>query len=80
MKNNIKSITYNWRQVGSVQDRDGSGEDYDRFTIGVRGVILIEEFLAPKWGNLTNYRVHIEDGTSFRIFNPTFVEYSKESD
>ena len=40
----IKSVSYNWRQVGSTQDRDGAGEDWDRFTVGERGVILIEEF------------------------------------
>lgn len=76
MKSNIKTVTYNWRQVGSVQDRDGAGEDYDKATVGVRGVILIEEFLSPVF----NYRVHIDDGTSFRIFNPNFVEYTSGED
>lgn len=80
MENNIKSVTYNWYQVGSVQDRDGCGEDWSRATVGEKGVILIEEFLAPEWGNLTSYRVHRDDGSSFRIFNPNFVEYSKEND
>lgn len=68
----IKSVSYNWRQVGSTQDRDGAGEDWDRFTVGERGVILIEEFLSQ--GN-TNYLVHLENKSSFRIFNPNFVEY-----
>lgn len=27
----IKQIHFNWRQVGSVQDRDGAGEDYDKY-------------------------------------------------
>ena len=71
----IKSVSYNWRQVGSTQDRDGAGEDWDRFTVGERGVILIEEFLSQGSGDLTNYLVHIEDKSSFRIFNPNFVEY-----
>ena len=68
----IKSVSYNWRQVGSTQDRDGAGEDWDRFTVGERGVILIEEFLSQ---GSTNYLVHIEDKCSFRVFNPNFIEY-----
>ena len=71
----VKRVQFNWRQVGSVQDRDGCGEDYDKVEVGNKDVILIEEFLSPEWGNLTSYRVHVKDGSSFRIFNPNFVEY-----
>jgi len=71
MENNIKSVKYNWRQVGSTIDRDGAGEDYDTVTVGMRGVVLIEEFQEGGW----NYVAHLEDGTYFRIFNPNFVEY-----
>ena len=71
----IKQIHFNWRQVGSTQDRDGAGEDYEKYEVGIRNVIEIEEFLAPKWGNLTSYVVHFEDGRAVRVFNPNYVEY-----
>lgn len=73
MENNIKSVHYNWRQVGSTLDRDGAGEDYDRVTVGLKGVVLIEEFKEDNY----NYVVHLDDDTYFRIFNPNFVEYFK---
>jgi len=71
----VRLILFNWKQVGSVQDRDGAREDYDRYEVGVRDVIEIEEFLAPKYGNLTSYAVHFGGGKSVRIFNPNYVEY-----
>ena len=30
----VKSVKYNWHQVGSVQDRDGFGEDWTRCEVG----------------------------------------------
>lgn len=71
----VKSVVFNWRQVGSVQDRNGAGEDYDKVEIGVKDVVFIEEFLAPEWGNLTSYKVHLKDKSSFRVFNPNLVQY-----
>lgn len=53
----------------------GAGEDYDKYEVGVRDVAEIEEFLAPKWGNLTSYVVHFDGGKAVRIFNPNYVEY-----
>lgn len=71
----VKSVTYNWHQAGSVQDRDGSGENWERFVVGEKGVILIEENEPHNGMQLWNYVVHLEDGTKYRIFNPNFVEY-----
>lgn len=71
----VKSVKYNWHQVGSVQDRDGSGEDWTRCEVGEKGVTLIEENEPNNGMQLWNYVVHLEEGTKYRIFNPNFVEY-----
>lgn len=68
----VKELYFNWRQVGSVQDRDGAGEDWNRYIVGEKGVVLIEEFLSQ---GSTNYLVHLEDKSSVRIFNPNQVVY-----
>ena len=68
----IKQIHFNWRQVGSVQDRDGAGEDYDKYEVGVGGVIEIEELFFEA---LPNYTVHFENGNYVKIFDPNYVEY-----
>ena len=68
----IKQIDFNWRQVGSVQDRDGAGEDFNRYTLGVGGVVEIEENFMEA---LPNYTVHFQSGNYIKIFNPNFVEY-----
>lgn len=70
----VKSVKFNWHQVGSVQDRDGSSEDWTRYEVG-KGVTLIEENEPHTGMQLWNYVVHLEDGTKRRIFNPNFVEY-----
>jgi len=68
----VKSVKYNWRQVGSVQDRDGAGDDWDRYTVGEKNVISITEITLDGF----NYLVKFQDGSACRIFNPNFVEYS----
>lgn len=60
----VKSIDYNWTE-----------NTVSTAIVGRNGVLLIEEFLTPKWGNLTSYLVHLKDRSSFRIFNPNLVEY-----
>lgn len=76
----VKLLDFNWRQVGSVQDRDGAGEDYMRLTVGVNGVVSIEENEPHNGMQLWNYVVTHEDGRQTRIFNPNYVEYSNEAD
>ena len=71
----VKSVMYNWRQVGSTVDRDGAGDDWEIFTVGKNGVKSIEENEPHNGMQLWNYVVHLEDGTKYRIFNPNFVEY-----
>ena len=71
----VKKLTHNWRQVGSTIDRDGAGEDWERFEIGINGVKSIEENAPPAEGMKWNYVIHLEDGTAYRVFNPNFVEY-----
>jgi len=71
----VKSVMYNWRQAGSVVDRDGAGEDFDRVTVGEKGVKSIEENEPHNGNQLWNYVVELENRGSYRIFNPNFVEY-----
>ncbi len=71
----VKSVTYNWHQAGSVQDRDGACENWERCKVGEKGVKYIEENEPHNGMQLWNYVVRLEDGSSFRIFNPNFVEY-----
>ena len=71
----IKQIDFNWRQEGSVQDTNGAGENYNRYTLGVGGVIEIEEIFFEA---LPNYTVHFENGNYVKIFDPNYVEYVNE--
>ena len=71
----VKSIKYNWHQVGSVQDRDGIGENWERFTVGEKGVKSIKENEPHNGMQVWNYVVELEDKTKFRIFKPNIVEY-----
>jgi hypothetical protein len=72
----IRTLYYNWRQIGSVQDRNGAGEDWDRFMLGEKGVVLIEELFFE---DIPNYTVHFEDGNYTKVFNPNQVEYFAEN-
>ena len=54
---------------------DRTGENYNRYTLGVGGVIEIEELFFEA---LPNYTVHFENGNYIKIFNPNFVEYVNE--
>jgi len=69
----VKTLKYNWRQVGSTIDRDGAGEDYEKFTVGENGVVEIIENLSSYVN--ADYLVVLENGTNYRIYNPNFVEY-----
>lgn len=71
----VKVLHSNWRQVGSVSDRDGAGEDYDRWNVGNNGLISIEENEPTSQNEFWNYILKFEDGSSKRIFNPNYVEY-----
>jgi hypothetical protein len=76
----VKLVEFNWHQVGSTSDRDGAGEDFHRVVVGINGVISIEEENHIKGVDCLNYLVEKEDGVSFRIFNPNFVEYFPKTD
>lgn len=45
----VKSVLFNWRQVGSVQDRDGAGEDYDKAEVVLEFLILIQCSIFLIW-------------------------------
>lgn len=71
----VKSLIYNWHQVGSVQDRDGAGEDWIKITVGEFGIMEIVENKPMGEGDKWNYLIKFEDGTQTRIFNPNRVDY-----
>ena len=73
----VKSVKHNWRQVGSIQGIDSAGEDYEIYTVGFKGVVSIQENEPTNVNQVWNYVVTFEDGSSFRLFNPNFVEYFK---
>lgn len=74
----VKSLQYNWHQASSTIDRDGAGQNWDWFEVGVNGVQSIIEHEPIDGFGLWNYEVELENGTSYRIFNPNFVEYKWE--
>ena len=71
----VKSVKFNWCQKGSVMDRDGAGDDWERATVGVLGVTKIVENEPNDGLQQWNYLVFTQDEESCRIFNPNFVEY-----
>ena len=73
----VKMLMYNWHQVGSTTDRDGCGENYDSYTVGINGVKYIEENEPRNQTESWNYIIEFVDGKSVRVFNPNFVEYFK---
>ena len=77
MKSNekVKSVTFNWHQAGSTQDRDGAGENWERSTVGIGGVVKITEYIPTGGDEKWNYLVECSDGKITRIFNANFVEY-----
>lgn len=74
----VKSLKFNWHQVGSTIERDGAGEDWERFTVGEKDVVEIIENKPCNGMELWNYEVFLSDGVSYRVFNPNFVEYLPE--
>lgn len=76
----VKEVIYNWFQCGSVQDRDGAGENWSRVTVGVNGVVDIVEYLPQGEGDRISYVVTYNDGRVIRLFNPNTVEYFKPLD
>lgn len=71
----VKEVIYNWFQCGSVQDRDGAGENWSRVTVGDNGVVDIVEYLPQGEGDRISYVVTYNDGRVIRLFNPNIVEY-----
>lgn len=78
MKKVVKSIKYNWHQVGSLLERGGVGEDWTRFTLGENNVTSIEEQEPVGDGDRWSYVIYVDDKMKFRIFNPNFVEYDSQ--
>jgi len=71
----VNSLTFNWHQAGSTQDRDGAGECWERHTVGVNGCAEIEEN-EPANGWPLNYLIKFNNSREdVRIFNPNHVEY-----
>lgn len=69
----VKSVRYNWHQVGSISDRAGAGEYYQYVVVGEKGVVSISEFCNQM--EIYSYLVYYDDGTIMRILNPNLVHY-----
>ena len=72
MEKVITQINYNWHQTGSIQDRDGCGENFHMAVVGSSGCIKIEE--GPD-----HYIIFWKDGSEQRIYNPNLVNYKPEN-
>ncbi len=75
----IKILYVNWRQVGSVNDYNGCGEDYTKYEVGIKGVTRIRE-ISPD-NQPVNFLVTVETGGEvqmYRVFNPNHIEYFPE--
>ena len=75
----IRSIKYNWHQVGAINDHAGCGEDYSICEVGApregKIVVHIVEHFPTSGNQLHHYDVMFDDGSVKRIFNPNTVEY-----
>lgn len=71
----IHKIIANFRQVGSLHDRDGAGGDYDIYVVGDRNIVSIVEI--DQKGLLT-HRVVKSDGTVLELGNVFYVEYAMD--
>ena len=71
----VKELYFNWHQNGSVQSKDGAGEDWERVEKGKHGVETIKEHLPKGEGDRLYYDVIINGKISMRIFNPNQVIY-----
>jgi hypothetical protein len=69
----VKSIDFNWHQAGNLHS--DIGDNYSRYTVGISGVISIVENEPCNGMQLWNYVILLDDGRSYRVFNPNFVEY-----
>lgn len=74
----VKSVTFNWCQVGSTCNREGAGENWEKSTVGVEGVTHIVETMPDGNGQRWNYAVYCGEELTTRIFNPSYVEYIAE--
>lgn len=71
----VKKLIFNWLQVGSVERRDGAGEDYSYYEVGKGGVKSIVEHTT---NNVFSYTILVEENgelKTYRQFNPNSVEY-----
>lgn len=73
----VKSLNFNWHQVGSTVDRDGCGENYHVYEVGKHNVSEIIENKPCNGLEVWNYEVRLKTGETYRVFNPNFVEYFK---
>jgi hypothetical protein len=71
----VRVLYTNWRQVGSISDGDGCGEDYDKDEVGKNGVVSIQENQPMNGNELWNFVVKYDDGSVKRVFNPNRIEY-----
>ena len=62
----VKSILFNWHQAGSTLDRDGAGENYSKFEIGIKDVKEINEYPPGNGMELYHFDVTLNDGTAYK--------------
>lgn len=76
----VKRLLANWRQVGSLSERDGAGEDFDDYEVGKPNfkkevITNIEEHVPTNGMELHNFVITYDNGRVIKVFNPNYVEY-----
>lgn len=74
----VRKLIFNWHQVGSTEQRDGAGEDYEFYELGRNGCVSIMEHTT---NNVFSYTIIVESKNNeiqtYRVFNPNHIEYLK---
>lgn len=70
MAKKIQSITFNWFYTPE-------GEQYDRRTVGVDGVLRIEKYDSYYDGPPAHFTIFYMDGRMLDIHNPNTVEWQQ---
>lgn len=70
----IQLLRFNWMPALS-DGKDIYSEQYEERSIGVAGVVKIEEYKPKGEGDKWHYDVTYADGSIERVFNPNYVNF-----
>jgi len=71
----VKKILFDWHQIGSTSESCGADEQFSTYEVGKNGVVNILENEPHNGLQKWNYVVSMDNGSVYRVFNTSFVEY-----